>query len=87
MQKYGIVHKVGTTYHPQTSAQAELANHKIKHILEKMVNHDLKDWSLRLTEALWAYYIVYKMPLGMSPFSLLYGKPWNLPMELEHKAY
>lgn len=26
LKKYGVVHKVGTTYHPQTSGQAELAN-------------------------------------------------------------
>lgn len=60
MKKYGITHKVSTTYHPQTNGQAELANMKIKHISEKTVNPNRKDWSLRLNDALWAYRTAYK---------------------------
>jgi Integrase core domain. len=55
MHKYGVTHKVSLSYHPQTNGQAELANREIKHILEKTVNPSRKDWSLRLTDALWAY--------------------------------
>ena len=55
MKKYGITHKVATPYHPQTSGQVELANREIKQILEKTVNPNRKDWSLRLNDALWAY--------------------------------
>ena len=43
MKKYGITHKVATPYHPQTSRQVELANRKIKQILEKTVNPNSKD--------------------------------------------
>ena len=52
MKKYLIFHKILTSYHPQTSGQVELANQKIKLTLEKMVNPDHKNWSLRLTNAL-----------------------------------
>jgi hypothetical protein len=45
MSKYGVIHKVATSYHPQTSGQVELANREIKQILEKTVNPDRKDWS------------------------------------------
>jgi len=47
MKKYGITHKVATPYHPQTNGQVELANRKIKQILEKTVNPNWKDWSFK----------------------------------------
>ena len=44
MKKYFITHKVATPYHPQMSGQVEVSNREIKHILEKMVNPNRKDW-------------------------------------------
>jgi aminopeptidase C len=52
MKKYGITHKVVTPYQIQTSGQVELANRKIKQILEKIMNPNRKDYSLRLNDAL-----------------------------------
>ena len=87
LKKYGVTHKVSTAYHPQTNGQAELANREIKHILEKNVAPNNKDWSLRLIDALWAYRIAFKTILGMSPYRLVYGKACHLPVEMEHRAY
>jgi soluble cytochrome b562 len=46
-----------------------------------------KDWKDKLPDALWAYRIAYKAPIGMSPYQLVHGKSCHLPVELEHRAY
>jgi len=43
-------------------------------------------WEL-LPNALWAYWTTYKTPLGMSPYQLVYGKTYDLPVKQEHKAH
>jgi transposase InsO family protein len=87
LRKYGVKHRVTTPYHPQTNGQVEVSNREIKQILEKTVSISRKDWSEKLTEALWAYITAYKTPIGTTPYQLVYGKSCHLPFELKHKAY
>ncbi|CAM8934000.1 unnamed protein product [Rhodiola kirilowii] len=86
LKKYGVYHKIGTSYHPQTSGHVEISNREIKSILGKTISSQRKDWASKLDDALLAYRTAYKTPIGMSPFRLVYGKTCLLPVELEYKA-
>ncbi|GJU86397.1 putative nucleotidyltransferase, ribonuclease H [Tanacetum coccineum] len=52
MKRYGVVHRFSTAYHPQTNRQVENTNRAIKHILEKTIGNNKKDWSYKLDDAL-----------------------------------
>ncbi|GJZ27966.1 reverse transcriptase domain-containing protein [Tanacetum coccineum] len=87
MSKYRVIHRLATTYHPQTSGQVEVSNRRLKRILERTVGENRASWSDRLDDALWAFRTAYKTPIGCTPYKLVYGKSCHLPIELEHRAY
>nr|GEZ63001.1 reverse transcriptase domain-containing protein [Tanacetum cinerariifolium] len=87
MLKYGVTHRLSTTYHPQTSGQVEVSNYGLKRILERTIGENHASWSDKLDDALWAFRTAYKTPIECTPYKLVYGKACHLPIELEHKAY
>nr|GEV66012.1 reverse transcriptase domain-containing protein [Tanacetum cinerariifolium] len=87
MIKYGVTHRIVTTYHPQTSGQVEVSNCGLKRILERTVGENRASWSDKLDDALWAFRTAFKTPIGCIPYKLVYGKSCHLLIELEHRAY
>jgi len=86
LKKYSIIHRLATSYHPQTKGHVKVFNRHIKQIFKKTVGKKCKDWSDKLIDALWAYRTAFKTPLGMPPFSVVFCMPYHLPVELEHQA-
>nr|GEY95651.1 reverse transcriptase domain-containing protein [Tanacetum cinerariifolium] len=87
MLKYGVIYRLSTAYHAQTSRQVEVSNRGLKRILERTIGENRASWSDKLDDALWAFRTAYKTPIGCTPYKLVYGKACHLLVELEHKAY
>ncbi|GJW04332.1 reverse transcriptase domain-containing protein [Tanacetum coccineum] len=87
MLKYGVTHRLSTTYHPQTSGQVEVSNRGLRRILERTVGENCASRSDKLDDALWAFRTAFKAPIGCTPYKLVYEKACHLPIELEHRAY
>nr|GEZ22704.1 reverse transcriptase domain-containing protein [Tanacetum cinerariifolium] len=87
MLKYGVTHRLSTTYHPQTSGQVEVSNRGLERILERTVGENRAFWSDKLDDSLWAFRTAFKTPIGCIPYKLVYGKACRLSIELKHKAY
>ena len=81
--KYKIKNRKSTPYHPQANGQVESTNKTLEGIITKTVQMHRKDWSAKLTEALWAYRITWKNSTGFSPYQLVYGKQVLLPIEFQ----
>nr|GEX17872.1 reverse transcriptase domain-containing protein [Tanacetum cinerariifolium] len=87
MLKYGVTHRLATAYHPQTGGQVVVSNRGLKRILERTVGENRASWSDKLDDAPWAFRTAFKTPIRCTPYKLVYGKAYHLPIELEHKAY
>lgn len=72
---------------PKVMDKLNLSNKEIKRILEKVVNPSRKDWDKHMDDSLWTYITDFKTPLGISPYKLVYGKAFHLPIELKYKAF
>nr|GEW82392.1 putative reverse transcriptase domain-containing protein [Tanacetum cinerariifolium] len=87
MKRYEVIHQVFAAYHPQLNGHAKNTNRAIKHILEKTIRSNRKEWSHKLDDVLWAFRASFKTPLRTTPFRIIFGKACHLLVKLKHKAY
>ncbi|GJS67024.1 reverse transcriptase domain-containing protein [Tanacetum coccineum] len=69
------------------SDRVENTNRALKRILEKTVKDNPAIWSRKLDDALWAFRTAYKTPTSTTPYKLIYGKNFQLPFKIKHRAY
>ena len=81
--KYKIQSCPSTPYNPAANGLAEAFNKTLCKILKKMVSSHKRDWSDKLSEALWAYRTTVRGPTHSTPFSLVYGCEAVVPLEVQ----
>ena len=85
--RFQIDHRKTTPYHPQTNGQTKRVNGILVSILRKTVLDSKRDWVTKLTAALWAYRMTYKVTTHATPISLVYGLEATLPIEYEVESF
>ena len=68
-----------STYYPQGNGLVESTNKNLITILKKIVIENQRSWHVALPNALWADRVTPKNSLGVSPYTLVYGKEAILP--------
>jgi hypothetical protein len=83
LQRMSVKHQKATPYYPQANRLVEKSNGIICGIITKLVKDNCKQWDQHGGEALWAYRTAHKLPIGYTPFQLIYGFEVVMPIELE----
>ena len=78
----GIKLHYSANYYPQGNGLAESTNKNLIRILKKTVIQNQRSWHLALPNALWADRVTPKNSLGVSPYTLVYGKEAILPLNI-----
>ena len=63
-----------------------MTNRELEIIMTKPVQIYRRERASRLGEAVWAYTIMHKTTIGISPYELVFGKKVMLPIEFKHKT-
>lgn len=82
-ERFHIQHHFSTPYYPQGNGQAKASNKTILKILKNTINDAGHDWHIQLNPVLWAYCNGIRMPIGATPFTLVFGAKAILPIKAE----
>ncbi|XP_038902490.1 uncharacterized protein LOC120089148 [Benincasa hispida] len=79
--KYKFKQYKSSIYNVAANGLAEAFNKTLCNLLKKIVSKSKKDWQKKIGEALWAYRTTHHTPIGVTPYSLVYGVEAFLPLE------
>jgi transposase InsO family protein len=85
-REYGIIMGQPSNYYPQGNGLVESTNKTLVQILKKTIDRNQTNWHLKLTDALWESKTTPKDSIGMSPYTLVYGKEVKMPISLKLNA-
>ena len=72
----GIIYYLQCACRPQSSEKVERANRFLKSVIKKVTQETSLGWKEALPIALFHSYIAPKEQLGLSPYEMLYGRPF-----------
>ena len=75
----GIKLHYSANYYPQGNGLAESSNKNLIRILKKIVIENQRSWHSALPNSLWADRVTPKSSIGVSLYTLVYGKEAILP--------
>nr|GEX39181.1 hypothetical protein [Tanacetum cinerariifolium] len=77
----------GRHHSASITGRKETYHQEVRCLKQYLVGYNLKDWSEKLNDALWAFRTANKTPTGCTPFRLVYEKACHLLVKIKHKAY
>jgi transposase InsO family protein len=86
LQRLGLDKRCTTPLHPQLDGMVERYIRTVKEHLQKVVMSHQRDWDTRLPIFLLAYRAVTHDTTGLTPASLVFGREFQLPCELQFWA-
>jgi hypothetical protein len=81
--KYDIILSHSSNYYPQGNSLAESINKNLMNIINKVVGENKKAWDSKIKYSLWADQITTNTSTRKTPFELVYGLEYKLPMNLQ----
>ncbi|TYK16512.1 uncharacterized protein E5676_scaffold21G003210 [Cucumis melo var. makuwa] len=82
-EKFNFKQYKSSMYNAATNGLAEAFNKTLCSLLKKVVSKTKRDWQEKIGEVLWAYRTTHCTPIGVTPYSLVYGVEAVLLLERE----